>query len=543
MPADKRRGIGQHRVVRCAPPSNVRAFPLGEPVWELDYKTRAMRRAQRIDLRFLRDIDHGAALVNGFWSRYGRNYSAQTLLTLVTALTRWAEFYRETSLPGAVGDVAAISDDRLRSFIAWNARRGVRRRATATTVTAVIECLAEAADLEEPGRGEARRQAKSELLLSCQANGRGRNTPSQALGDSEWQRLLTLARREVAATMRAYQPGQVPVSGTSLVPFLILVAAYTGANPRPLLAFSRDAWQPAPVLHDHWRVTWRKDRAKGHEEQSLVFARRVAEGLSLIDVLEFVRTWTEPLVERVPANCRGDLWLHQSRSRGARSAAWQPKIFVMKHVQPWMQRNGLKLALDRIRPSAALTLLRSGKPLTHVQSFLQHSELRTTWRYVRSAVLHPTFNRVIAATQTRIAGLVMPQPRATGATAITAAPAVQRTLLTGAWDVGTCACRDPYHSPMDGEVAGRLCRSFHACYVCPHAVWFKEHLPLEVWKLRRFEALRESDPHWSRKYGATCDIIRRDILGSFGEADRAWAEREASSLDALPVLAASGVTV
>ena len=55
--------------------------------------------------------------------------------------------------------------------------------------------------------------------------------------------------------------------------------------------------------------------------------------------------------------------------------------------------------------------------------------------------------------------------------------------------------------------------------------------------------VRGNDPHWSRKYQTTCEIIRRDILGAFGADDRAWAEREASALASLPILAASGVTL
>jgi hypothetical protein len=501
-----------------------------------------MRRAERIDLRFLRDLGHGPSIVNGFWSRYGTNYSAQTLLSVVKALTRWAEFYHE-SVPQPASSATVPTIDLLRSFMAWSARRGTRRAKTASNVSSVIECLAEGANIEEPGSGDVLREGKRELLLSCQGSSRRQNTPDKALADVEWQHLLMLARDEVAATISTYQAGDVPVSGTSLVPFMILVAAYTGANAQPLVGFQRNAWQPAPVLDGYWQVTWRKDRAKGREEQTLVFAQRVADGPSLIDVLNFVRTWTAPLVEQVPKNCRGDLWLHKSRRFAARSVAWRAITFMSKHVQPWMQKRALAITLNRIRPSVALTLLRSGKSLTQVQNFLQHLELRTTWKYVRSTILHPTFNRVIAATQERIVGLVMPEPRATGAAALKAEPAVHKTLVTGAWDVGTCACRDPYHSPMEGEISGRLCRSFHACYACPHAVWFREHLPLEVWKLRRFESLRPSEPHWSQKYGATCEIIRRDILGAFNENDRAWAEREASALDGLPILVASGVTV
>jgi hypothetical protein len=74
-------------------------------------------------------------------------------------------------------------------------------------------------------------------------------------------------------------------------------------------------------------------------------------------------------------------------------------------------------------------------------------------------------------------------------------------------------------------------------------VWFKEHLPLEVWKLRRFESLKTSDPHWETKYGHTCEIIRRDILGAFSASDRSWAEQTAVSLASMPVLVGEGVTL
>jgi len=427
--------------------------------------------------------------------------------------------------------------------MAWSARRGIRRKSTSRHVSTLIECLAEAANLEVPGSGDGLRQRKLGILLSCHENRHRIGRESKALDDIEWQRLLSAARREVDMMIRDYQPGDVPVSGIALVPFMVLVAAYTGANTTPLLAFKRKSWTPAPVLEGYWSVKWRKDRAKGHEQQNLIFPRKVIEGPSLIEILDFVQTWTAPLIERVPENCRNDLWLHQSRHRSARSAALGPIGFLRHHAMSWMHKHSLRSNMDCIRSNAAITLLRSGKTLTNVQHFLQHAEIVTTWRYLRSAVLRPVFNSVIAATQERILGRVVPQPRAVGATTIETSPAVHAALVSGSWDLGTCACRDPYRSPMPGEITGRLCRSFHACYTCPHGVWFKEHLPLEVWKLSRLESLRTSDPHWSQKYQTTCEIIRRDILGEFSAEECAWAEREASAFGPLPILAAWGVTL
>ena len=541
--SDKRRGVGNHRVVRPAPaPAPVVAgFPASGAAWVRDYKTRAARQAVRIDLRFLGNLAHGESLVNGFWSRYGQsNYAPGTLEHIVSPLRLWTRFCAE----GAVqpSHCSAVTADLLRAFMAWVARKRRSRIDVAATVSLVMECLCEGADLEIPDGGGAMRRQRRGILLSCQANGRERPT-GKALADADWERLLTTAREEAMGIMTGYRSPGVPESGAQLIPFLVLVAAYTGANPYPLLAFQRDAWRQEPVLEGYWRVSWRKDRARGHEQQSLVFAAKVKGGPSLIELLDFVRKWTAPLVSEVPGNCRNDLWLFRDAKRSGRSAAWSPNNFLSQNVSPWTRKHRLDLTLGRIRASAALTLLRSGKNLTHVQSFLQHSDLNTTWKYLRSDVLRPMFNRTIAATQERILGLVLPQPRAAGAPVVSDLAPVQEKLLSGEWDLGTCACRDPYHSPIAGEINGRLCRSFHACYACPHAVWFREHLPLEVWKLRRFESLKSSEPAWSSKYGTTCEIIRRDILGAFSQADQEWAKREAAGLKSVPVLVANGVTV
>ena len=540
--SDKRRGVGQHRTVLPAslPPAPVANFPASSAAWVRDYQTRTARQSVRIDLRFLSDLAHGESLVNGFWSRYGRsNYAPVTVKHVVTALRLWARFCAEQ--PVQVSRCRDVADELLRALAVWVARRRRKRINIAWLVSAVIECLGAGADLEMPDGGAALRRHRRGILLSCRANGR-ENPTVKALADADWERLLTTARKEVTHLMAGYRPQSVPESGTALVPFLVLVSAYTGANPYPLLMFQRDAWHPEPVLEGYWRVSWHKDRARGHEQQSLVFAAAVKGGPSLIELLDFVRKWTAPLAGEVPETCRNDLWLFRDAQRLPRSAAWSPTNYG-RHVSLWMRKRGLDLTLGRIRASAALTLLRAGKNLTHVQYFLQHSELQTTWKYLRSDILRPMFNRTIAATQERILGLVLPQPRAVAAATVSDAPLVREKLLDGEWDLGTCACRDPYHSPIKGEISGRLCRSFHACYSCPHAVWFREHLPLEVWKLRRFESLKESESSWSSKYGPTCEIIRRDILGAFSPADRKWAEREAAGFESLPVLVANGVTI
>jgi hypothetical protein len=406
----------------------------------------------RISLRCLQGVNGGEALVAGFWERYGRsNYSGQTLLAAAKMLGYWARFCGATGT--ALPSWSALTDDIIRAFTGWLGRGKLRRRAIAAAVSTVIECAAEAAELECPGQGERIRQKKYVALLSC-AGGQSRPVPERTLPDAEWQRLLSTARAEAANTISNYRSGNVPLAGIELVPFVILVAAYTGANPIPLLMLRRNAWKPEPVLDGHWRLSWRKDRAAGHEEQSLVFAGKIEGGMGVIEVLDFVRRWTEPLIPRVLESCRDDLWLYQRQSREpAESAAWTQKQFIGRHVTAWMRRHRLEVTLQQMRSCAALTLLRSGRSLTHVQHFLQHGDVRTTWRYLRSEVLRPAFNRTIATAQARIVGLVLPQPRNEAAAAVPAPKPVQAKLASGEWDLGTCACLDPFHSPISGEIS------------------------------------------------------------------------------------------
>ena len=288
--------------------------------------------------------------------------------------------------------------------------------------------MAEAAELELPARVVVLRM-KYPVLLSCASRGSGQLS-DRALPDAQWEGLLSTARVEAAETIRKHRHGDVPVSGIDLVAFVILIAAYTGANPIPLLMLRRDAWKPEPILDGYWRLTWRKDRAAGHEDQTLVFAGTVKGGMGVIELLDFVRSWTDPLVLRAAQSCRNDLWLYQRETReAAQSTAWAPKSFIGHHFRKWTRSHGLKVTLQELRTNAALTLLRSGRSLTHVQSFLQHRDLRTTWLYLRSEVLRPAFNRAIAATQARIVGQVLPQPRKEGCGDGVSSKSVLRAIL------------------------------------------------------------------------------------------------------------------
>ncbi|WP_460073060.1 hypothetical protein [Streptomyces sp. YKOK-I1] len=99
---------------------------------------------------------------------------------------------------------------------------------------------------------------------------------------------------------------------------------------------------------------------------------------------------------------------------------------------------------------------------------------------------------------------------------------VREQAASGDLDTLACACTDIEHSP-DG---GRCQQSFLACFGCPNALVLERHLPA---LLALAEALhdylqRRDVAQWTARYGATWQILTRDILPRFNPAQRAAAQ-------------------
>ena len=258
------------------------------------------------------------------------------------------------------------------------------------------------------------------------------------------------------------------------------------------------------------------------------------------------------LVEQLPAP-ESAMWLERaredylSRRNKAEYFSMASGSNTANAINAFTRRHDLPhFTLADLRPTAATAFIRHGKTLYQLQVLLHHSEPRTTVRYISKELMRPQYRRTISTAQQAIVAFAQPrvvaQQRSSATIDQLAGIANLAAFESGLNDLGTCSCKNPMASPIPGEIAGRLCRAFDSCYFCVHAVWFKEHLPLEIAKLRRWEQLSSSEPHWRAKYEIRCRVIREEILPGFTASDIEWATKIADQAAGLPVLAAAGRT-
>jgi len=116
-------------------------------------------------------------------------------------------------------------------------------------------------------------------------------------------------------------------------------------------------------------------------------------------------------------------------------------------------------------------------------------------------------------------------------------------IVAGRFDTGCGACRDPYNSPQPGEIEGRACTSFHACFSCPNGLWFLEDLPLIMATRDRFLRLRSEMKagDWELVYGSSLRIINEQIIAAFRTEQIEMAEIKASDLKNMPLVVTKGV--
>ncbi|WP_406469999.1 hypothetical protein [Streptomyces sp. NBC_01615] len=110
-----------------------------------------------------------------------------------------------------------------------------------------------------------------------------------------------------------------------------------------------------------------------------------------------------------------------------------------------------------------------------------------------------------------------------GGGSVAAVPAqVREQAAEGELDTLACACTDIEHGPG----GGRCRQSFLTCFGCPNALVMERHLPalLALAKDLREDLQRRDVVQWTAHYGATWQILTRDILPRFSPAQRAAAQ-------------------
>jgi len=217
------------------------------------------------------------------------------------------------------------------------------------------------------------------------------------------------------------------------------------------------------------------------------------------------------------------------------------------NFQEYVERRGLPhFTVAHLRPSAATQLyLETGGNLRKVQQFLQHARLSTTMRYLVNSITEPFHARVIQRAQEKMLAHVtaIPEKRATGVDRLNLPPGQARKIVSGRFDTGVGACRNPYDSPQPGEEKGRPCTSFHACFSCPNGLWFLEDLPQVIATRDRFLSFRSEmkSEDWEAAYGESVRIMGTEIIAAFQPQQVKAAAEKARAIAQTPLIVARGV--
>lgn len=372
---------------------------------------------------------------------------------------------------------------------------------------------------------------------------------SRALSLIDFQRILGAAEDEVRQTREAYQPGDVPTSAQHLIPFMVIIAARTGINPRALYSLTRDCLSPHEFDESLFYCTWDKPRA-GKQQRQLHGADRRNQ-MGVVELIQFLRQFTEPLASAAEPPERDQLFLYFSPNPALKCRLISPGTrsggnFTAR-IPGFIERHRLaRFTLVNIRPTAATQLyLETGGNLRKVQQFLQHAHLRTTVKYLLNHITESFNARVIQRAQERMIErvTVIPEKRVLGVRRLDLPKVQAQKIVNGRFDTGCGTCRNPYDSPQPGEEKGRACTSFHACFSCPNGLWFLEDLPQVISTRDRLRSLKMEMrlEDWERVYGESVRIIEEQIIAAFRPEQVKAAEGRVKDERPRPLLLAKGV--
>ena len=485
-------------------------------------------------------------LANTFWMIHRPHLRKPTVRRRGSTLRLFHRFlnYRSQGQPD-VRTAKDLSSNLLKEFAVWLiTKHHLKRRSAASSFATCCYFLRRAQRLY-PKEFHALFSTPRNLFRGW-ATAR---TDSRALSLTDFQKVLAAAEDDVRRIQKVYKPGDVPTSAQHLVPFMVIIAARTGINPMALYGLERNCLSPHEFDENLFYCTWDKPRA-GKQQRQLHRADRRNQ-MGVVELIRFLRQYTEPLASAADPPERDRLFLYFARNQALKCRVISPGAtsghnlslrfaeFIRRHRLP-------HFTLWNIRPTAATQLyLETGGNLRKVQQFLQHAELRTTLSYVLNNITEPFNARAIQKAQERMIErvTVIPEKRALGVERLDLQKSQARKIVAGRFDTGCGTCRDAYASPQPGEEQGRACTSFHACFSCPNGLWFLEDLPQVMATRDRLVSMktemRERD--WEIVYGATVRIIEEHIIAAFRPEQIKAAEVKAKGHGQRPILVAKGV--
>jgi hypothetical protein len=485
-------------------------------------------------------------LANSFWMIYQPGPRIATVTRTAETLKLFDRFlsYRSRS-QADVGTAKDLNADVLKELAVWLVAKHRVKRKTAANIFSICCCFLRRAQRLYPKEFNPLFSTPRNLFAGVDND----RAESRALSLIDFRKILTAAENDVRRIRESYKPGEVPTSAQHLIPFMVIIAARTGINPRALYGLDRDCLTAHEFDESLFYCTWDKPRAGKQQRQLHRVDRRNEMGV--VELIQFLREYTEPLASAArPPECT-KLLLYFSRNTALKCRLISPgttsdQNFVT-HFPEFIERHGLPpFTLVNIRPTAATQLyLETGGNLRKVQQFLQHAHLRTTVKYLLNSITEPFNARAIQKAQERMIErvTVIPENRAVGVARLDLPKGQARKIVAGRFDTGCGACRNPYDSPQSGEEKGRPCTSFHACFTCPNGLWFLEDLPQVIATRDRLVSLQtEMRPEdWRVVYGESVRIIEGHIIAAFRPEQIKAAAAKAKGQEQRPIIVAKGV--
>lgn len=331
-------------------------------------------RSFSVDLTFLSPRSEMArVLANSFWITYqpeARKTTANRTALTLRLLYRFLDYRAESQ--SDVHSPMDLSADVLKEFAVWLiAKQGLTRK-SAAGIFAACCCFLRRARRLYPGDFGALFSTPKNLFAGA-VNDR---SESRALSLANFRMILQAAESDVRRIRETHRAGEVPTGAQQLIPFMVIIAARTGINPKAVYDLHRDCLSPHE-LDDHlFYCTWDKPRAGKQQRQLHRVDRRNQMGV--VELIEFLRQYTEPLAIPADATLRGKLFLYSSQCQSLKgklvAPGATPEAF-QRNFYEFAERHDLpRFTLANIRPTAATQLyMETGGNLRKVQQFLQHA--------------------------------------------------------------------------------------------------------------------------------------------------------------------------
>lgn len=336
----------------------------------------------------------------------------------------------------------------------------------------------------------------------------------------------------------------------SLLPYMIIIASETFANPDALRLFHRDCIIEHPLYENRVIIRWNKGRST--QQQQRTFLRDKLWGVP--QLIKQVMELTAPLLPYVYSSERQYLFIARSIARESNGSGIRigltksvtlnraVKRFLKRHSLCDQNRNIINFKMEMLRGTGlTIAYQEQGHDIIAVQRLAGHVSPNTTVNYIKGPETAFANDQHIAHLQAKFVdairiGKITPQELQnkigldrTNALAILAG---RNATMSG------FTCKDPYAGIALGQQKGKLCSHWLGCFTCKNAV-----IPLDPMVLAQILHLRNhieasrseiNDERWNLLYSPIVEIIERDILPKFPMEIMIEAQSIETTLSSLP---------